>query len=469
MARGDSDEPIRPLQCFLCRYEDGGMTCPSHRHSCRQLTLSLGASRKMRIGSRDVLLRHGDVVMLNGETHALLGGGGSVGLRISINLFYTLEAEHTNATINSTPRSNLVRSTQPLCVPTSATLGRAPIQVPLGKAPARQRVRRAPAFGEQGSLRGGRGEDTHLPAAAEHISPTQCAAVTQDERHSLPSVPETAAQKSTPPALAVLPPAAVQVAAHVQSIGGRVGQTGTWETRKVPAASARKGSMGDGGLLSPTGGSSKPGHANDGPLRVCVVGGGPAGLGCCKRLCEHPGFLVTMVVEGRGIGGRMCTKYPNGRDDPSLAFDFGVQRIQLRGNLLADLEACALEAGTDLVAAWPAPGKLSRLTFTADGSATAQPQASAGSVVGYPSFGVLGRALVTSCETLEVHGDRTARVTRRDPRTGRWCVEWGRAAPTGGQARTREDLRGAVEVRMRRQRSAAIGQQPAASGQQLGR
>ena len=45
----------------------------------------------------------------------------------------------------------------------------------------------------------------------------------------------------------------------------------------------------------------------------------------------------------------------------------------------------------------------------------------------------------------QVHGDRTARVCGR-AESGKWIVEWGRAAATGGQARARPDLREAVEV-----------------------
>ena len=39
---------------------------------------------------------------------------------------------------------------------------------------------------------------------------------------------------------------------------------------------------------------------------VCVIGGGPSGLGCCRRLCDA-GMRVTLIQESRGrdaTGGR---------------------------------------------------------------------------------------------------------------------------------------------------------------------
>lgn len=73
-------------------------------------------------------------------------------------------------------------------------------------------------------------------------------------------------------------------------------------------------------------------------------------------------------------------------------------------------------------------------------------QADATTVVGCPSFGVIGRALAASCPGLVVHGDRTAHVVGRSRDTGKWQVEWSRAKATNGQSRARPDLQCGVEA-----------------------
>ena len=73
-------------------------------------------------------------------------------------------------------------------------------------------------------------------------------------------------------------------------------------------------------------------------VSVCVIGGGPAGLACCRKLCDLGGFKVTLVQESRGLGGKMCTKFPNGHDDASISFDMGVQFLDLRPPLLNHLQ-----------------------------------------------------------------------------------------------------------------------------------
>lgn len=168
---------------------------------------------------------------------------------------------------------------------------------------------------------------------------------------------------------------------------------------------------------------------------VCVVGGGPSGLGVCRVLCDA-GLEVTLVQESRGLGGKLCTKFVNGPEDPTLHFDMGVQLLLPAGPLREDA-AGAVEP-------WPAPGRFKcircagewgrwRVTGEAD-------LPTEGYVVGVPSMSKLGRHLASQCRNLEIHIDRTAKVRGQDLKTGRWEVQWKREAPTGAQLRYRPEL-----------------------------
>ena len=81
-----------PIQLFLCYYSDGTEICPMHKHSCRQLTLSLGSSRVMKVNTRDVMLNHGDLIYLHGQKHGIPPGDSNV-TRLSLNLFFTTSSE----------------------------------------------------------------------------------------------------------------------------------------------------------------------------------------------------------------------------------------------------------------------------------------------------------------------------------------------------------------------------------------
>jgi len=80
---GQNVGQIRPIQCFLCMYEDSRNTCPVHRHDWRQVTLSLGAARNMIVGGKKVALHHGDMIVLGGEKHGIeVGSDRSAGPRL---------------------------------------------------------------------------------------------------------------------------------------------------------------------------------------------------------------------------------------------------------------------------------------------------------------------------------------------------------------------------------------------------
>ncbi|KAK3277676.1 hypothetical protein CYMTET_14334 [Cymbomonas tetramitiformis] len=642
---------IHPIQCFLCLYEDGSMSCPAHTHGCRQLTLSLGATRNMIVNGKECTLKNGDLILLNGERHAISAEGGvsASAPRVSINIFYTT-ASKPDATVNGYYEGSPYHlSTRPSKLSRKASL--------LSPATPAQAVCALPA---------------HQPPM-ETADPPQATA--DDD-----VLNRSARMLRAPPGL---------------------------EGPRQHVELARSASARDAPVPRPVWGEERqahgkgPGQPGRGALKVCVIGGGAAGLGCCKRLSENGADVeITMIVEGRGIGGRICTKYPHGatqpsisqairagtigqdaklgrrahqagdgaweagyiwagdakpegrahragdaaweggrirqemglgrggrteqercglggagapgrrcglgggrtgrrcglgggrpgrrcgregwahqagdrawesqahqagdaawesratrqemrlgrrgapgdaawegrahragdawegrrtkqemglrlrrtkqemglgrrgrtgqemrlgrgvahqagdglgrRDDPSLAFDFGVQRIELRPPLLTHLRHCEKASGVQLVAQWPGPGRLKKLVCTGQqlqqrtygggkgrqggetsgqggrgglgegghGNMRVQVHAApdATTVVGVPNMGVIGRSLAGSCPGLTVHGDRTARVVGRNPASKRWMVEWGRATPTGGQARARGDLREEVEA-----------------------
>jgi len=173
-----------------------------------------------------------------------------------------------------------------------------------------------------------------------------------------------------------------------------------------------------------------------GPIQsVCVVGGGPSGLACCRKLCDA-GLKVTLVQESRGLGGKLCTKFVNGKDDPTLHFDMGVQLLQPAGPFR--------EALAGVVKPWPLSGRFKRILCSGDwrhwqmvGSSDIPTE---GLVVGVPSMSSVGRQLAEQCRGLVLHVDRTAHVRGQDPKTGMWEVEWKREAATGGQLRYRPEL-----------------------------
>lgn len=173
----------------------------------------------------------------------------------------------------------------------------------------------------------------------------------------------------------------------------------------------------------------------NGRRSVCVVGGGPAGLACCKALCDAD-LSVTLVQESRGLGGKMCTKFVNGKEDPTLHFDMGVQVLRPDGALKRALEGA--------VEPWPREGRLKRLHCSGGWDhckvSRAESVSSDGFVVGVPSMSALGRHLAEQCTNLTIHLDRTAHVKGKNAISKQWQVEWERKEATGGQLRYRPEL-----------------------------
>lgn len=57
---------------------------------------------------------------------------------------------------------------------------------------------------------------------------------------------------------------------------------------------------------------------------VAVVGGGFAGLAAAKELADA-GANVTLVEQGRGLGGRVCSRRATVGGGHPLTFDHGAQ------------------------------------------------------------------------------------------------------------------------------------------------
>ncbi|CAJ1344496.1 unnamed protein product [Effrenium voratum] len=173
---------------------------------------------------------------------------------------------------------------------------------------------------------------------------------------------------------------------------------------------------------------------------VCVVGGGPSGLACCKRLCDA-GLRVTLVQESRGLGGKLCTKFVNGKEDPTLHFDMGVQLLRPAGPLADQLK--------EIVEPWPKAGRYKRISCAGDWSrwyvSSTQDLPVDNLVVGVPSMSAIGRHLADQCPNLQVHIDRTAHVEGRKYATGQWVVNWSRQEANLGQLRYRPELAEKVE------------------------
>ena len=173
----------------------------------------------------------------------------------------------------------------------------------------------------------------------------------------------------------------------------------------------------------------------DSSRAVCVVGGGPSGLAVCRTLCDAK-LPVVLIQESRGLGGKLCTKFVKGKEDPRLHFDMGVQLLRPLGRFAEELQG--------VVKPWPLPGRFKCITCKGDWNKWCIEKSEDlpvdGLVVGIPSMSAIGRHLASKCEGLEVHVDRTAQVQGRQRKTGKWSVMWSRAEANVGQIRYRPEL-----------------------------
>src|SRR3989344_1693554 len=72
---GVLDRPYIILGLYLNWYENSQSYTPSHNHDTDQLVISLGATRVLRVGSRDFSMEHGDAVLFGTQPHSVPRGG----------------------------------------------------------------------------------------------------------------------------------------------------------------------------------------------------------------------------------------------------------------------------------------------------------------------------------------------------------------------------------------------------------
>lgn len=91
------DDEIIPLQMFVNYYNNGSNSAPGHRHGCRQITVSFGCPRILKVNTKDVILETGDAIFLNQQKHSVPKLDENSPFfdspRISFNLFFTTKNE----------------------------------------------------------------------------------------------------------------------------------------------------------------------------------------------------------------------------------------------------------------------------------------------------------------------------------------------------------------------------------------
>eukprot|EP00931_Biecheleriopsis_adriatica_P086602 TRINITY_DN61233_c0_g1_i1.p1 TRINITY_DN61233_c0_g1~~TRINITY_DN61233_c0_g1_i1.p1 ORF type:complete len:739 (+),score=156.26 TRINITY_DN61233_c0_g1_i1:57-2273(+) len=80
-------EELALLQIVINCFRDGDCEVKPHRHRCRQICVSLGATREVEVDGRRLTMGSGDALLLDGELHSVPPAS-KAGQRISICLFY---------------------------------------------------------------------------------------------------------------------------------------------------------------------------------------------------------------------------------------------------------------------------------------------------------------------------------------------------------------------------------------------
>lgn len=89
---------MMPIQMFINYYENGTKSTPMHKHNCRQLTVSFGTTRVLKVINKEIELSHGQGIMLFREKHGVPKDE-SEDPRISFNLFFTTDKEARTASV----------------------------------------------------------------------------------------------------------------------------------------------------------------------------------------------------------------------------------------------------------------------------------------------------------------------------------------------------------------------------------
>merc|ERR1712039_42326 len=92
-------EELALLQLLVNYYKDGTKAVKPHKHRCRHVCCSLGASRDAEVEGVSVNMSHGDCLVLEGENHAVPPTQVKTKTRVSICLFYSSVEEYNAGTV----------------------------------------------------------------------------------------------------------------------------------------------------------------------------------------------------------------------------------------------------------------------------------------------------------------------------------------------------------------------------------
>lgn len=95
-----SSEELAVVQLLVNRYKDGGDEVKPHIHCCRQICLSLGAERELKVGREVHTMRSGDIMPLDGEVHSVPAARDLTKPRVSICLFYCSAEEFASRSVS---------------------------------------------------------------------------------------------------------------------------------------------------------------------------------------------------------------------------------------------------------------------------------------------------------------------------------------------------------------------------------
>jgi hypothetical protein len=77
---------------FICYYNDGTDSCPEHKHGCRQITVSFGETRVLKVNTKEIELESGHAIILHKQKHGVPKST-TTKPRLSFNLFFTTDKE----------------------------------------------------------------------------------------------------------------------------------------------------------------------------------------------------------------------------------------------------------------------------------------------------------------------------------------------------------------------------------------
>lgn len=93
----DKTDEIIPMQMFVNYYENGEHSTPMHAHGCRQITLSFGCPRNLKVNTKNIVLESGEAIFLNQKKHGVPKLDKNDLFynvpRISFNFFFTTKKE----------------------------------------------------------------------------------------------------------------------------------------------------------------------------------------------------------------------------------------------------------------------------------------------------------------------------------------------------------------------------------------